>query len=488
MSGSRSKTRVNFTHDELARLRREIDEWLALRNSLDGYQQYSTQLAALELCLHQILKALDDALPSLPAAGTAQHVYQKCRDVEQKTVWARQVWRFYADKFDQRDHPDTQLAIKAADEAVWSCFAGVYKSLPAIKRPAAPLPHLEPLYSPYAQPRDMGTVLRNRVVSAPFMREFLAQLPIPTLGLSEACGRAPWWLIYIGHEVGHHLQHDLLADLGLVTKFSAYLLEQAHQAIAEGAAAPPGAADRWSAWGEEVFADAISVYSLGPRAAWAIAELIMGDDVAMLRLGDIGSDADRYPPAVVRLALMAQLPVAPPAQAALALAEVDLARLTQDSSLLDVFGKDLRAPVRDHLQLVPHLAAAIAAWDCGGLGPLRTLCRWQDGLFGPNGQVDLWRDRLRKSDPLALKPSLDAPRLILSGGLAAWAEISQLAHADQRAAQEEKLRERMCDAMINSREAGKRSAQVAPSNADLEAHTATLAQRLLALPTEELGL
>jgi hypothetical protein len=144
--------------------------------------------------------------------------------------------------------------------------------------------------------------------------------------------------------------------------------------------------------------------------------------------------------------------------------------------------------VRDHLQLVPHLAAAIAAWDCGGLGPLRTLCRWQDGLFGPNGQVDLWRDRLRKSDPLALKPSLDAPRLILSGGLAAWAEISQLAHADQRAAQEEKLRERMCDAMINSREAGKRSAQVAPSNADLEAHTATLAQRLLALPTEELGL
>jgi hypothetical protein len=172
----------------------------------------------------------------------------------------------------------------------------------------------------------------------------------------------------------------------------------------------------------------------------------------------------------------------------LALADIDMTELTRSQPLLNAFGKDLRAVARDHWALTARLAAAIDAWDGGGLGSLRTLCRWQANFFGPGGQADLWCDRLLASDPLELKPSLDAPRLILSGGLAAWAVISGIADPDKRAAREEALRDRMCNAMIDSREAGKRSAEAAPSTAELETRSATFAQRLLALPAEELGL
>ena len=80
-------------------------------------------------------------------------------------------------------------------------------------------------------------MLRNRVVSAPFMQTFLAGLPIPTVGLSEGCGQAPWWLIYIGHEVGHHLQHDLAAKRGS-DEVPRLLQDAVVAAAAAGTAAP----------------------------------------------------------------------------------------------------------------------------------------------------------------------------------------------------------------------------------------------------------
>lgn len=479
MCPTRSDVRIDLARAELVRLRNEIDDWLKYRRGEDGLQQYSTQLDALDVWLHQVIEALDGALAALPAGGTVRAAYKACRDVEKKTTWMRQVWRFYADKFDQREDPDTGIrrALKAADEAVWSCFAGAY---PAQKRPTAPLPYLDLLYSPEAIPRDKTDVLRNKVIDIPFLNEFLEQLPLPVIGLLEACARAPWWLIYIGHEVGHHLQHDLLPKKDLVTKFSDCLVAALSKAASKGVAVSPDAAGKWAGWSEEVFADTISVYSLGPRAAWAIAELEMGDDVDML------IERKYYPPAIVRLALMAQLPVLSASDRTVALADVDPDALTKSTAL--VGGKDLRAAARDHLRLVPILAEAIDTWDGGGLGGLRAICKWQGSQFAAGGTVDQWRDRLLSSNPMALVPSLDAPRLILSGGLAAWAKISLGTDESTRTKAEEKLKERLVDAMVGCREGGKRSAQAVPPPGDLAARSAAFAQQLLALPPEELGM
>jgi hypothetical protein len=487
MNATRSQLRINLATSELERLRCEIDGWLKRRRDLDGFLQYSTQLDTLDTWLHNILQALDDALHKLNAIEGVQAVYQTCHDVEAKLTWTRQVWRYFADKFDQRDEPALKRTLAAADEAVWSCFAGVYTAVPGGTRPAAPLPFIEPLYSANAIPRDQPYVLRNRVVSAPFLQEFLAELPLPVIGLPEQCARSPWWLIYIGHETGHCLQHELLPAKGLVGAFRTHLHEAALTVASAPSAtfstAPQELSDRWGAWGEEVFADAVSVYSLGPRAAWAIAELIIGNDIAML------TDSDNYPSAVVRLALMAQLSVATEPDGPLALKDVDSVGLTTGSPLPAPVGRrDMRAVAHDHLALVRSLALAIDTFTCGGLGSLRTLCGWQEEYFTPGGEIDKWRDRLFGSAPLYLKPSLEAPRLILSGGLAAWSALGLISDLTKRADAEEKLAQKLVEAMVGSRQGGKRSAQIAPKASDLADRSANFAQKLLAKRPEELGL
>jgi hypothetical protein len=481
MCPTRSDVRIDLARAELTRLRNEIDDWL------EGYralEQYSTQINALDLSLHEILKALDEALAALPVDGSIRVAYQACRDVERKTTWTRHVWQYYAAKFDQREarDADRRRAVQAADEAVWSCYAGAYLSLPEVERPAVPLPYLDSLYTPNAIPRDMAAVLRDRVISVPFLQAFLAELPLPVIGLPDVCSHAPWWLIYIGHEVGHHLQHDLLPSAGLVEEFRAHLRAALNEAASKGTAVPPGAADKWGAWGQEVFADAFSAYSLGPRAAWAIAELVMGDDVTMLR------EHDDYPPPAVRLALMAALPMASDEDRALALADVDLDALTTGSALRGFGGRDLRAAARDHLNLVPALAKAIHAWDCGGLGRLARLCRWREDSFSSNGKVHGWQSQLVSSGPLALTPSLDAPRLILSGGLAAWAQVSLIADEGQRVEEEERLAKRLIDAMIGSHLGGTRAGLAAAPSGGLKALSVRFAKQLLAKSPEELGM
>lgn len=484
MCPTRSDVRIDLALAEVTRLRNEIDDWLDTRRELDSLQQYSTQLDALEQWLHAILEALDGALAQLPAGGAVGEAYQACRDVEKKATWTRQVWRFYADKFDQREDPNTEDALKAADEAVWSCFAGVYSMVPGAERPTVPLPYIEPLYSPHAVPRDLTAVLRDKVVDPSFLDNFLEELPVPIIGLPDVCSRAPWWLIYIGHEVGHHLQYDLLPGKGLVTQFRTLLRQAVIKAAMQGVTVAPDAADLWDDWSLEVFADAFSVYSLGPRAAWAIAELVMGNDAAMLK------EWDTYPQSAVRLALMAELPpTAPEADRALALADVDLKALTTKTTpVTGSGGKNLRAVAKDHLELLPALAQEIDKWDLGGLGCLCDVCHWQAAQFAAGGIVDQWHQDLLSSNPMALEPNLDAPRLILSGGLAAWTQVSLIANKDLRAEAEENLADRLVEAMVGSREEGKRAAEAALPLNQLAARSAAFAQKLLSLQPEELGL
>jgi hypothetical protein len=173
----------------------------------------------------------------------------------------------------------------------------------------------------------------------------------------------------------------------------------------------------------------------------------------------------------------------------LALADVDLTALTTAATAVSgSVGKNLRAVAKDHLKLLPVLAQEIDKWDLGGLGRLCDVCHWQAAQFAAGGLVDQWRQDLLSSNPMALEASLDAPRLILSGGLAAWAQISLIADKDQRTEAEEKLADRLVEAMVGCREEGKRAAEEAPPPGQLAALSADFAQHLLALQPEELGL
>ena len=106
------------------------------------------------------------------------------------------------------------------------------------------------------------------------------------------CADDPWWLAYAGHEVGHHLQHDLADGWALVKAFG----DLAEAAARAGGEAGPA---RWRTWSGEIFADICSVYAMGPAAVYGIVELELDDADKMLLA------KPKYPPPLVRLGIMA---------------------------------------------------------------------------------------------------------------------------------------------------------------------------------------
>jgi hypothetical protein len=489
VSAQRNLVRIEQTRAELVRLRREIEDWLGYRRDQDCRKQYSTQLDTLDTFLTTILDALRAKLEGLTASLPTRTVYHECRTLDRRLVWLRHVWRFFGDRFDQRDDERFQDVLEAADEVVWSCYAGFYQNVPGAARRAVPLPFLEPLYVPNAIPRDEPWVLRDRVLSGQFFQQSLAELPLPIIGLPQTCVEAPWWLIYIGHEVGHHLQHDLLPNQQLVGSFGDWLKKAAEAKLLEdeaaGASLPPHEAKiakKWKAWGQEVFADAFSVYSLGIWAVWAMAELVTGDDTAML------TEEDDYPAPVVRLALMAGLAPKLKQDEQTGLGTLVPGDLVGGPPLPDRKGRDLRQAARLHLDLVPGIVQAIHEFDFKRLGRFESLCGWYGPHFAPGGTIDQWRGQLLEPDLLYPVPSLDAPRLLISAGLAAWAEITALTKDQERADAQAKLVATLPKTIVGSREEGTRSAEEAPDTQDVEARSEAFAQIFMETSVEELGL
>src|SRR5262249_48257089 len=151
--------------------------------------------------------------------------------------------------------------LRAADEVVWSCYRQVFARAehrqPELKgkRRPAPLAFIEPEYSPAALESDKQ--LRTQVpleVELRSLDDFLQTLPIPLLRLPPWSVGAPWWLVYVGHEVGHHVQHDL----DLIGGF-----RQGMEAAARALHLPKDEVTLWGNWGEEIFADVFSLMILG---------------------------------------------------------------------------------------------------------------------------------------------------------------------------------------------------------------------------------
>lgn len=475
MGSQRNQIRIDQTRGALDRLSAEVEEWLDLRRDRDERLQYNTQLDNLQTFFQQVIAALCLQLNGIELGAEHRDVYQACRTADRRLIWLREVWLYYAEKFDQRDDKgELGAAIKAADEVVWSCYAGFYENVPTAERPAPPLPYIEPMYTPSAIPRDQPNVLRQRFINAKFFREFLQELPIPVIGLPHSCVQEPWWLIYIGHEVGHHIQHDLLADYGLVGAFGACLA-----AAAKVGKSSDRRAARWNKWNQEVFADAFSVYAMGQWATWAMTELTLGNDKTML------TELDNYPAPAVRLELMAQLVNALGQDGQAALSGLDPAALVSGAPLEDDEGYDLRQEARAHLHLIPILVQAIEAYPFEGMGSFKQLSGWRPADLE---SIRDWTERLRERKPMSGRKRLDYPRLIASAGVAAWAEICELADAGQRAADGDKLVPRFLSAITESGPEDKRAAVKSVTTDRLIDIGTEFAKKFLETGVEELGL
>ncbi len=425
------EVRREQTRHELMQLSESITAWLERRRAgdQDAQSQYvgrhRTQLEAIESVLLGALQNLGDGLQAMGMSATRDtgEVYDECRDFDQAIVWVRRLWEYFKDKFDQRDdHARLGPLLKAADEVAWSCYRQVFvravKREPGLKAGPSPLPFIAPLYSPAAIESDKPLPSELSLqADLPQLDEFLQNLPMPVLRLPPWCVDAPWWLVYVAHEVGHHVLHDLK----LIAFFRTGL-----ETVAQARHLPGVDVKRWGSWGEEIFADLFSVMMMGRWAVWAMAEIERSIPAEMAK------PKDRYPAPVVRLALLARAADRLGMNGAAALRGLPLAEWAKagpnterDYGLVDVVLDFALGPMRDKL------------------GDLKTLCGVDDVLaaFGPGGAVDGWAKNLRTDDPpVPQQPTLDTARLVTSGALCAWEAITGLEDAAAREAERDRLR------------------------------------------------
>src|SRR5262245_12360109 len=308
---------------ELDRLEKQFCQWHADAIEFDFRKQYRTQLEAVHRLVTGAVAAIRDPLGRVKRGGTTGDVFEECNAYDQRTAWVRRVWRFFADKFDQRrdDHPDPRLGagvpdfLRAADEVVWSCYRQVFEGANKLKAAptAVPMPYVEPWFSPAAVPPQLrfipDTLLAE--IEQRFRVKFLRRLPLAVLRIPLAHVRSPWWLVLLAHETGHHLQFQLSGeepeedgaedgDPKLVRDYEAVVRNTVRKAL-DGTRADvaDAVAEEWAGWSKELFADVVSVLLLGPTAIKAM--------VALERASEVGMRKRRqgYPPVAVRLAFLA---------------------------------------------------------------------------------------------------------------------------------------------------------------------------------------
>ena len=438
------QVRIEQSCRRLDRLRAAADEWIEQRHREDVTGQYATQLDVLRTAVTGPLAELRTIITGgLSASGDTGRVYAACRTSDTRAELVRRVFTYYQGKLDQRHDKSFGPVLRAADEVVWSCWAEPFRNAiyrdPAATMPPAPLPYIESQYSPAAVPRDDPPADLAAERDDSVLIRYLERLPIPLIALPAVCADEPWWLAYAGHEVGHHLQHDLADGWSLVKAFGG---------LAEAAARAGGEADpaRWRTWSAEIFADICSVYAMGPAAVYGIVQLELDDADKMLR------GKAKYPPPLVRLGIMAAVAgrLGLEVTAALEPAGLDLAGLPQAAAIAALTGAALADPLCDR-------------------GPFGQLLGWEPAAFAPGGTIDSLRDGLRDRIPLRVRPGIRTARLLASAAVAAWQEIAGLPDPRQREDSRRELAGRFLPAVLDGREDGTRAAadQARPGTATL---------------------
>jgi hypothetical protein len=446
MAGSLSaQIRLEQTYSKLDSLRAQFEEWLKYRREADKLRQYHSQFNSLEEVLNASLSRLRTRLDGVSYDLPVGEIYRTCREYDEHLTWVLRIWNYFRNKFDQRDDQRLSLTLAAADEVVWSCYMGAFAADGGGgKRGVVPLPYVEALYAPQAVTRDEppSDLKAPQNASPQFVQNleaFLKQLPIPVIGLPRSCIDAPWWLSYLAHEVGHHIQHDL----GLIDYFGTLLKTTAQDRQDETRA------KRWYFWGQEIFADLFSVCTLGPWAVWAMTELERTDPKGMLK------SKINYPSPVVRLGLMAQA-------AAHLLGATEHPALTgmlPDERILEVSqfdpGLETEQAIAD-LRLVQDMIVAALTDPLQDFGPFELLGNWTPPEFQSEGGVDSLAAELFEQSQVSPQPTLNGARLLISASVGAWARVTSLTDSHERHERRDYLARIVPPLIAQSRQEGMR--------------------------------
>lgn len=406
-----ARLRVEQTQWLFGDLELRLDGWVASRRAadvdLEGHHagRQRSQLAAVEGLVRGGRAALAHQLETL-ADTDPDAVFAESWRSTLALAWLDRVWRFFRLKLDQRDGTLAPL-LRAADEVVWSCWRAAKPNrfearLHALGRatPPPPLAYVEPWFSPAALPgtAQLTGELCPDTLLPPSVEPLVRALPVPLLRLPPWCVGAPWWLVFVAHEVGHHWQHSL----GLVAAFRA-LVETAAGAAGAGA----DDVERWGRWSDEVFADLTSVLLLGPWALWALVEVVREPAANMARR------KPTYPPTLARLRIVAgaleQLGCDP--RPALRGVELSAPQGAPASLTLD-------------LAVAERVAALCQAELPEPLGRFDRLCDFDAAVFKKSGEIEDWRRELLGGAEIEPPRHVETARRLIAGSVAAWATIA----------------------------------------------------------------
>ena len=380
-------------------LSHQITEWLDRCDKKDERRQHVTQLAAIRSLLTRISDRLEADYKSLSAAGSTNGFFAAAASFDVRVVWLERLWRFFEGKFAQREEGSPfRSVLLLADEVVWSCYSQVFDRARALHLKVAegmapPLPFVEARYSPAAFPTELVPPdLRGEVETA-FLSEFLNKMPIPVVRIPPSSVPTPWWLVLLGHEVGHHLQYDLLPDKKLVDGFSSAI----HQAV-ERETGSTSEADTWARWSREIFADVFSALCMGPWAVRTILELEFMGSAAM------DKPRDSYPSPTVRLGLLA--------------GTVD--RVTGSTRGTQELGGLV---AWDPTHPVHKAVLDVALGELPGVSAtLPALCDL--GVAGFASDIESWRETFCGTDDRVPDRATRSARILVSAAFAAWEKIA----------------------------------------------------------------
>lgn len=403
----RAEQRVAALEESCLQVRERTAAWLSERGADPAFARFTGHFEAFGRVLGGLLDRLDEELARVsPAAGSGS-VYDRCRALEEGLLVVRRAAQWYIERYDQRLDDRWAGVLAAADEVVRSCWQEAFERSGSTP-PAGPLLFVDPRWGACANLRTaVPPDLRGPADGV--LTDLLAALPVPTIALPPACGSWSWWLVLAPHETGHHVMHDV-----------AGLAAEARGCLA--GAVPAEDAGRWLGWSDEVFADAYAAAMIGEAAGWGIGELEFGPPARLARVPEAG---DRYPPPLVRVALIDEVAtrVATGRGAGSAAAAADW-----------LAGQSLPAPnkavVGACLAATPAVAAALASLLSGASDNERSRSWFADG-----GRVDDWARQLLDGDPhLYPHGNRPAARLALAAGLAAYRGLGPALPGDERVA------------------------------------------------------
>jgi hypothetical protein len=293
--------------NKLALLLRETAAWREeSAGATSRFALHSSQIGAvcddLEAMHKMISKEVEDTRDALDPLGIQVQ--------ERRILTALQIWDSYRAKWALRVEPKLAETLNAIDDLAWLAYEPALAlavksgSLNAEHARLPPLVFPTPRWSPFARPREEGYDIDESNGSWNRFDDFdavLRHMPVPLIGI-------PWTqtahlpeAVFVGHETGHLVEHDLGLE------------EPLRQAVLAGLESmhPPAPAARCEAWSvhwrSETFADLWGLLCCGPAYAYLMVDLLIGLGInfdavqpdARERFGD-------YPPRALRIRLLAE--------------------------------------------------------------------------------------------------------------------------------------------------------------------------------------